>query len=247
MRGGDYLADISRDGTLIAYCADLGQNRTEIFLMHADGSGKHRVTNADGGNFNPGISPDGRQIVFHSMRDRENGAINRELYLINSDGTGERRLTTHPAQDRNPAFSPDGKKIIFQSDRNEEMPGSNDNWEIYTINLDGGELTRLTHHPAADSDPAYSPDGTRIAFVSNRDFNPEIYVMDADGGNVIRLTHNLGDDNHPAFSPDGKQLVFHSNRDRGSQELYLINVDGTGEKRLTTNLWYDWFPVWGRR
>src|SRR5205823_1094199 len=74
-------------------------------------------------------------------------------------------------------------KIAFASDRS-------DNFEIYVMNGDGSELTRLTDNPATDVSPSWSPDGTKIAFVSSRDGNPEIYVMSADGSGQTRLTNN---------------------------------------------------------
>ena len=105
-------------------------------------------------------------------------------------------------------------------------------FEIYTMRPDGSDARRLTDNAAFDSGPTYSPDGKRIAFVSQRDGNYEIYVMNADGTDQQRLSHNQAEDREPAFSPDGTRIAFASNR-TGNFEIYAMDVDGTNQERLT--------------
>ncbi len=97
------------------------------------------------------------------------------------------------------------------------------------------QLTKLTAatDTASASDPAFSPDGSRIAFVSQRDGNPEIYVMNADGTGVTRVTSDPQSDGRPAFGADGQSLVFHSSRTAGKQQIWSVNLDGTGLTQLT--------------
>ena len=117
------------------------------------------------------------------------------------------------------------------------------------MNADGSGVTRLTDNDADDWSPAWSPDGRRIAFDSNRDGDFEIYVMNADGSGVTRLTDNDADDWSPAWSPDGRRIAFDSDRD-GDFEIYVMNADGSGVTRLTDNDADDWSPAWspdGRR
>ena len=126
--------------------------------------------------------------------------------------------------------SPVWGKIVFYSKRDV-------NWDIYKMNSDGSNQTRLTHHPATDSAPRWSPNGQQIAFESDRDGNTEVYVMDADGKNQRRLTHHPGIDGYPDWSPDGSQIAFDSTRDakEGEQklEIYIMDTDGSNVKQVT--------------
>ena len=91
-------------------------------------------------------------------------------------------------------------------------------WEIYVMEADGSNQTRLTDDNADDRNPVRSPDGDKIAFISLRDGNWEIYVMEADGSNQTRLTDNDASDRGPAWSPDGRKIAFISSRD-GNWEI----------------------------
>ena len=138
--------------------------------------------------------------------------------------------------------SPLWGKIVFYSKRD-------GNTEIYTMNSDGSNQTRLTFNNASDSSAAWSPNGRQIAFHSYRDDdqNPEIYVMDADGSNQRRLTHHAGIDGDPDWSPDGKQIAFTSNRDAKEGEpnldIYTMDADG-GNVRRVTNMGFAQGPRW---
>lgn len=108
-----------------------------------------------------------------------------------------------------------------------------DSLQLYSVeraNL--AQLHRVTDASATAYDPAYSPDASRIAFVSNRDGNPEIYLMDADGRNALRLTHSPGADGHPVFTPDGQSVVFHSSR-TGNRQIWSVGIDGSRLRQLT--------------
>jgi tol-pal system beta propeller repeat protein TolB len=107
----------------------------------------------------------------------------------------------------------------------------------------GSDVVRLTNSPGNDYDPVWSPDGSRIAFVSERDDNSEIYVMNADGSGLVRLTTSKGQDADPSWSPDGGKIAFRSERD-GVSEIYVMNADGSNVVRLTNNDNYDGEPEW---
>jgi eukaryotic-like serine/threonine-protein kinase len=106
-----------------------------------------------------------------------------------------------------------------------------------------GTVARLTTDAAADVQPRWSPDMSRIAFASARDGKLEIYTMDSTGGDLRRLTLNSVDDFAPAWSPDGKQIAFTSKRD-GNDEIYVMNADGSNQQSLTKNPAADSRPSW---
>jgi uncharacterized protein YjdB len=95
------------------------------------------------------------------------------------------------------------------------------------------QLAKLSPDTGSASDPAFSPDGARIAFVSQRDGNAEIYVMNADGTGTTRVTNDPQSDGRPAFTPDGQAIVFHSSRAAGKQQIWAVNVDGSALTQLT--------------
>jgi len=108
-------------------------------------------------------------------------------------------------------------KIAFVSNRD-------GNAEIYVMDPDGSDITRLTHDPGYDGAPTWSPDGKRIAFASSRTGNADIYIMNADGSNVVQLTTDAADDGGPSWSPDGSMIAFDSDRS-GSSQVWRMNVD----------------------
>jgi len=122
------------------------------------------------------------------------------------------------------------------------VSGSGLGADIYLVNSNGTGIQRLTSTPGEDVDPAWSPDGKRIAFASARNGQRNIYVMDANGDNVVRLTNSPGD-YLPAWSPDGTRLAFVSDRD-GNTEIYVMNSDGTNQSRLTNDNALDTDPAW---
>jgi Tol biopolymer transport system component len=123
-------------------------------------------------------------------------------------------------------------RIAFNTNRD----GNN---EIYVMNVDGTTQTRLTNDPASDFLPAWSPDGSKIAFVKGVD----IFVMSGDGSNLIGLTSAAAGNSAPAWSPDGTKIAFHSSRD-GNFEIYVMNADGSSQTRLTNNAAGDFGPAW---
>jgi Tol biopolymer transport system component len=145
-------------------------------------------------------------------------------------------------------IQPPTGKIAFSSSRDRDPGGHS---EIYVMNADGTNQTRLTNSTAIDAAPEWSPDGNKIAFASDRDnvFSgcPEIYVMNPDGSALTRLTNNPAFDESPIWSPDGSKIAFMSSRDdpdNNVRQIYVMNADGTNQTRLTFSNGYMWGPAW---
>lgn len=147
----------------------------------------------------------------------------------------------------NPDWAPDGTRIVFESGRDGHL-------SIYSIDVDGEGLHRLTGPEYNDEGPVWSPDGKQIAFFSNRRNGREerpvslqVYVMDADGTRQRRLTdEGSALDYNVAWSPDGRRLVFQSRPEinPGVHSLYVVNADGTGRTRITDGRYNDTSPEW---
>jgi Tol biopolymer transport system component len=183
----------SPDGEKIAYVTDVFYGNETIHVMNADGSSRKRLAE---GNW-PSWSPDGERIVYTVYSANEEG----RLVVMNAAGSGQRDLGTSVLQrllalggaDEEPAWSPDGEKIAFASE---------DDGDIYSINVDGLGRTRLTDIPGYDHwPPTWSPDGTRIAFTSEGTKGSEIYAMNEDGSGLTKLTDNPAEDSFPAWRP----------------------------------------------
>jgi len=216
--------------------------QADIYTMNADGTEQTRLTVNPASDIEPVWSPDGTRILFRTF-----GVGTDEIYVMNADGSGQANVTENPAQDLHMNWSPDGAKMVFVSTRNDPYYASCDYWcyEIYTMNLDGTGLTRLTYNSDIDYSPAWSPDGSKIAFMSwpDPDGSADVFVMNADGTGVTNLTNNPAGDGGPDWSPDGTKIAFNSDRD-GKVEVYVMNADGSGVTKVTNSPSQDSGPAW---
>jgi Tol biopolymer transport system component len=222
----------------------------QIYIINTDGSNPTVLIEGT----HPSWSPDGKKIAFTKGSNVE--GIGIHIYVMSARGGKPIQLTYNRSTvDEYPAWSPDGKKIAFAS---APLKGTSiGKYDIYVINIDGSNLTRLTKEGGWD--PCWSPDGKKIAFVSNRDGSVNIYIMNADGSNVTQITKMphyfewVGSNGvlkgtievpaHPSWSPDGKRIVFSVwFTDR---QIAIINVDGSNLTLLTdsTEFKNDW-PKW---
>jgi TolB protein len=183
------------------------------------------------------------RITFSSDRDRErakSAVANRdvqEIYFADYDGFNARRVTTTTTLNITPVWSPDSQAIAYTSYRSTGPTGLGTFQDIIVSYVFTGERsTPANGNPQRQNYlPVYSPDGSKIAFTSNRDGNPEIYVMNRDGGNLRRMTSNPAIDVTPTWSPSGNQLAWVSDR-TGNPYIYIMNADGTGQRSLINEI-----------
>jgi Tol biopolymer transport system component len=211
----------------------------DIFLARRDGSNIRRLTSAQGYDAEASFSPDGKLIVFCSLRDayptnRLSAAELKhfqtdpswfgEIYLMNAEGSNVRRLTHTPGYDGGPFFSPDGRRILWR-----RFTERGDTADVYTMNLDGSDVRRLTDFGAMSWAPYFHPSGRYLIFTANKlGFgNFELFLVDAEGTREpVRVTFTDGFDGLPVFSPDGAELAWTSSRAAdGKSQIFLADWD----------------------
>lgn len=255
----------SPDGTMVTF-QSFRDGNNEIYVMNSDGSNQVRLTNNPAVDSGPVYSPDGKRILFQSNRGgtvnlysmgidgsnvqqvttiggvdvefrwssknliafSSNVSGNFELYTIQPDGTNLVRLTNNaPITDADPEFSPDGSKIVYRS-------GSGS--DIYTMNVDGSNSTNILTSPGFDGRAAWSPDGTKIAFLSQRDGNFQIYTMNANGTNQTNIS------NIPIINdslPDWQPLTLSPVSNNSTPEIQLNNNSASFDTVANTRDYYE--------
>ncbi|GEM_PF-5193271 len=184
----------------------------------------------------------GAAILFCSSQDSPpQGRIlfmrQGEFWIANPDGSGQARLTQQ--RGRYPCGSPDGAKVVYSS------VGEGVFWKVHVMQVDGGNVRRLTEGNGDDRHPVFDRDGTKIAFYRVLKRRGTIHLVDADGKNPRVLTEGSDNDRHPTFRPDGKRIVFSRSGSgtSGRFKIHLLDVDGKNPTRLTEGEGDEHFPA----
>ncbi|HEV7703298.1 MAG TPA: hypothetical protein VGO46_03355 [Gemmatimonadaceae bacterium] len=223
------------DARLVAFSSTVGNaNGVSLFLMHADGSAKTRLTSEGFLDESPVWSPDGTSIAFDTNRDTAG------IWLVNADGSNLRQFLAPPAFDRPSGLTwrPDGNKIAFTAHVDTVFA-------ILVANANGSSAHRLTTNALGEQRAAWSPDGSKIAFEARTDATNQtsIFVIGVDGTGQIQLTTGA-QDGGAQWSPDGSLISFDRNTGSGIQ-VFVMNADGSNQHALTTtdaNFGGAWSP-----
>ncbi len=208
----------------------------DIYVANLYGKVIKQLTNTKGYDAEATVSPDGKKIVFTSVRSGD-----LELYTMNIDGSNVKQITNELGYDGGAFFSPDGKQIVFRASRpktDEDIKIYKDllaqglvqpvAMELFVVNTDGTNLRQVTNLGGANWAPYFHPSGKYIIFSSNhhtarkRVFN--LFTIHPDGTNLRQITHDGIFDSFPMFSKDGKKLVFSSNRFNGGTDATNVFI-----------------------
>lgn len=219
------------------------------------GDGEESEVNSPFGSgvYHPSWSQNNEIIVSHSA-----GREYPQLWLASAQELEWESITPEISFQFQPVWSPDGTSYAFSGAPGEIFS----QWfetifggfrltefdiqqrDIWLVDVASGQMTQLTDSEEDEFDPAWSPDGKQLAYISTIDEqNTEIYIVDKDGSNKTRITNNDALDVHPSWSPDGEMLAFASDRE-GNFEIYIMDADGEIALRMTDNLMDDFEPVW---
>jgi TolB protein len=204
-----------------------------LFLKDLTRDAGRRITKQKDYEFDPVWSSDGKQMAWAGLV-QPNGY---HIFIASAKGWPPRQVTTGQWPCTHPTFSPDGREICFVSKRDGVE-------SLYAMPIGSEEIRRLTGPALPAFYPTWSPDGKDILFVSVKDKKSQIFKTDSvNGSRLVQVSDGSFNDKDPAWSPDGKSIVFVSDQE-GNDELWVMDRDGQGRKRLTFNHAQSRHPSW---
>ena len=211
--------DWSPDTLQIAAVGYVNDDTWSIHVFDANGTNLTRLTTtSDVWDNDPAWSPDGSHIAFTRIYPSQN---REEIWIMNADGSNQHYIGIEGGSAK---WSPGGTRLIYHSLRN-------DNYNIYTSDIDGQNEQSLTSATTGEIVPVWSPDGSQIVFTRvEEDLTHEICIMDSNGTNLRQLTEGGA----PKWSPDGSLIAFHSGPFE-QWEVFIINFDGTNRRQVTNS------------
>jgi TolB protein len=221
-------------GSRIAF-ALTGKGSHEIGAVDMDGGRMAVLTKMGSDSLLPAYAPTGSEVAFTSYLKN-----NPDLWIVSAGGGRARRVSKQVGLNTGAAWSPDARAITLTLSHE-------GNAELYRISAEDGRiLARLTNNPAIDSSPSFSPDGSQIAFVSNRQGSPQIFVMPASGGAARRLTFQGKYNQTPRWNPrtDKQQIAFTGRDERGVFDVFIIDVKSGKIDRVTQGHGSNLDPAW---
>lgn len=235
----DYGGPFSPDGRWMAFTRGQGSGRSEIWVMRPDGTEQRQLTHDPRGAGGAAWSPDGRQMAF--VRAREGEAP--QIWVMEADGSRPRQLTHDPLGGSFPVWSPDGRRIGFMSVRAPRFQ------QVWVVNADGTQAQQVSDEDTtARSGVIWSHDSQRLVYVSHAGGCMDLTVVDLQRGTRRRITEGREVEDSAAWSRDDRKLLVTRSHADGTldKDLYLVDVEGRGEVRLTNEPGYHsairWSP-----
>lgn len=251
----------------------MASEQTKIDTSKKDSATEPHLANikqltVGGKNAEAYFSFDGDRLIFQSTKDPASGTLQDcyQMYVMDLNGENAYRVSTGYGETTCGYFYKGGRRVLFSSthaadlkcppkpERTKNYRWALDDYDIYSVRIDGREMQRLTATAGYDAEATISPDGRKIVFTSVRDGDIDLYSMDNDGKRVKRLTAEVGYDGGAFYSPDSKRIVYRAQHPQnpedlqayndllaknlvepGNLEIFVMNADGSEKRAVTSN------------